>query len=71
MKKSEKIKSLQLQVNCLTALLAEYIVREAIRKVPIPHYTKGGLEFVSNGNEKETILSKEEFKEQQKQAKEQ
>ena len=41
MKKSERIKELEMQVSCLEVLLAEYVVKEAVMRIPIPDYANG------------------------------
>lgn len=63
MKKKQKIKELELQVNCLMALLAEYVVKEAIRHIPVPDYTKGekGDLTIVNDVEKEVVLSAKQY----------
>jgi len=51
MKKKDKIKALELQVHCLSALLAEYVIKEAIRRIHVPDYKKGCKENLAIVND--------------------
>lgn len=61
MKKKDKIKELELQVNCLKALLSEYVIKEAISRIPVPDYKKGLKEGLAVVNQPKDEENKESF----------
>lgn len=56
MKNKDKIISLELQVQTLTALLAEYVVKDAVSRIPVPEYKK-------KDNKQHVIINDNNYKE--------